>query len=351
MKHILASPLLFLALCASFEPAPGPIEISAGRFTPLFFQPLRDQSHYYSFDLRYGATLPSSLTTFRVRAVSSYYDPVAGPVKREKILYDSYFRDLASGDSLTIQCAMKPSDWVFSDRENANRFIISALPDAAYKAVTVEVPVNPLTPQSWVLPSSLPLARSYPTEWKETFDGKPGNLPFAILHEGFAASFEDPFRGLLPLRQLRLRNRFCDGSYLPFTAKEAKLYVLNHIDDFSVGAETLLNGAPVRSLSLDLIAEEASWSHLALSEPVAVSLDERTMKPRSQKGPRDFLSTEFYLPPVKSGEPKTFSFLIVFSQCGDENLDSIAYAFSVLKTRNHIGSKGVSDWHVEETEA
>jgi hypothetical protein len=323
----------------------------AGNFQAVLFATPQGVDKNYSFSLTYLPKNYSAKTSFLVTAHAMTQDSHGLPFLNSKILYSAPVKGLQDKDSLTIECFFPGKEKFLVDSPNANTLDIQAIPDPAYAPINVSVKINFVHPMAWKLPSSAPLARPYPTEWRESFDGSPGNYPYTIFHEGFLAQFDNPSRGVLPLKNMKLRNRFCDGSYLFFEASAITLKIKNHLSDFQVGEKKHDEKTEWFEIPLSFIPENnGSWGHLVLKDEVSVSMDERIMKKASQKGPHDFLTKNFYLPPVKNGEPKTYDFSILFANCGNQNLDSIEYDFSVFKSLNFLGSQTVSEWCVKEVD-
>lgn len=149
---------------------------------------------------------------------------------------------------------------------------------------------------------------------------------------------------------MRIQNRFCDGNYQLFTSSSVILKIKNNISDFSIGEKKRDEKTEWLEIPLSLVPEGTDeWSFLSLKDEVAISMDERIMKKAALKGPRDFLSKNLYLPPVKYGKPKTYDCSIIFKDCGNQKKDTIAYDFSIYKSKNYMGSANVSEWCVEET--
>jgi len=321
----------------------------AGNFRAILFSTLAKVDEDYSFSLTYVPKYYSANTSFLVTADAMAQGSNGHPTLHSKTLYTATVKGLQGKDSLTIECLIPGKDKFFIDEPNANTLNIQATPDLAYSPINVSAKINFIHPLAWKLPSASPLTRPCSTEWQENFDGNPGHFPYTIFHEGFLAQFDDPVRGILPLKAMKLRDMFCDESFLFFKASAITLKIKNHLSDFQVGEKKHDEKTEWLELPLSLVPEgSGSWSHLALKDEVSASMDERIMKKAGQRGPNDFLTKNFYLPPAQNGQPKTYDFSIFFANCGNQNLDSVQYDFAVFKSINFLGSQTVSEWCVKE---
>lgn len=167
-------------------------------------------------------------------------------------------------------------------------------------------------------------------------------------YENCLAHFENPLHNALPLSSVRFRSRDYDG--LPHRLNYSKAYLRLNNDEgeYSIGEVQHNAVSRWRIFPLALIdSGDGFYASFRLQEAYAVSLDGRDMKKANEKTERDILTHTLFLPPVKTGEVKTYSFRLVVEKTGEYQWDSFHWDFTLDKDKNYFGSLPNSDYAVE----
>jgi len=168
-------------------------------------------------------------------------------------------------------------------------------------------------------------------------------------HKGFASSIENPQHNAVPLSTALIRSLDYDGLPERFTYQKAYLRLHNDEEVFTIGSPGHNAVEKWRDfpLALGLSNSTSTYAAFHLAEFYAVTPDGRYMKPKNLSTPRDYLTQQLYLPPVKNNESKTYSFSLYIEGAGEMGLDKFVWNFTVEKNKNYFGSFPNSDYAVE----
>jgi hypothetical protein len=173
---------------------------------------------------------------------------------------------------------------------------------------------------------------------------------WATMHQGFAKRFENPKQNLVPLSKMLLNSLDYDGLPLRFQFTKAYLRLHNDDDSFAVGNPGHDEKEKWRDFPLTLapaVSQTTFAAPFVLSQVHAISADGRYLTNSAQNFDRYYLTHQLYLPPVKKGESKTYSFSLVIEGAGESLMDSFSMNFEVYKDKNYFGTKNNSDYAVE----
>jgi hypothetical protein len=214
--------------------------------------------------------------------------------------------------------------------------------------VILHFPVAVFHPQNYACEGSGTLSHGYGYGMAFRYPSGSGHQPWTIEYQNCLSSYENPQQNALPLSNVRFRSSDYDGKKESLDYANAYLRLNADEEDFTIGNPKFDATSRWRIFPLVLGAsDEDSYASFRLRDTFAVSIDGREMKEASEKGDRDLLTNTLYLPPVKTGESKSFSFSLIVEETGEYQLDSFHYDFVVEKDKNFFGSVPNSDYGVE----
>lgn len=184
----------------------------------------------------------------------------------------------------------------------------------------------------------------------EVFDstGKLHNDTPTLSHYGFRKVIENPPSNHLPFSSWRLKQTDHYSSATPLTYRDSYLKIAANQGDFAgIGEEIAENGSVWRKIPLSWSLNSAGENTPQLRDAYAVSPDGRQMKPLSQKGERDVVTHQLYLPSLSAESPtRNYHFELMVNACGYFSLHSIHYAFDLTKSKDVVGNCENSTWCV-----
>ena len=256
---------------------------------------------------------------------------------------------LIAGQSITLH-------WTYPSRYLLDRNSIQLKVDvygsrtsSDYLGVILGFPVSVFHPNDWSFQNSGTLQRDPLFGCYFRYPDTAGMNAWSTDYQNCAGYYENPEQNAVPLAQACFRSRDYDGLAQRFAFREAYLCLNNDEGDYQIGEVHYDAHSRWRIFPLVLgpTLNNGSFSSFHLAEEYAVSIDGRTMKKASKKTERDILTHTLYLPPVKTGERKSFSFTLVVKGAGEVRQDSFHWAFAIDKDKNYFGSFPNSDYAVE----
>ncbi|MFA6619894.1 MAG: hypothetical protein WCS90_02030 [Bacilli bacterium] len=203
-------------------------------------------------------------------------------------------------------------------------------------------------PKDWAIVGSGSIRRDSSYGIALRYPEYSGLQEWSTDYENCFIHYENPWQNVLPLSSVRFRSRDYDGFPHRLTYSNAYLQLNNDEGDFSIGEPHHNAISRWRIFRLSLAeAGDGYYASFRLQDEYAVSIDGRYMKKASERTERDVLTHALYLPPVKTGEAKTYSFRLFVEKAGEYRLDSFHWDFTLDKDKNYFGSLPNSDYAVE----
>lgn len=168
-----------------------------------------------------------------------------------------------------------------------------------------------------------------------------------IQTKGIQSVYTAPQANVVPLSQMLFKQKDYALQEIPFVPTKADLVLTNHIDLLPAFETSLYRGR--RVVGFPLVFEEMSKNvyYPVSKDYMFTSPDGRTLRPK-QGSAHDIRTKDILLPPVKTGESRTYDFVLILQGVGENGLWHLSINFSIIQTGNYFGSCGNSEFCVEE---
>lgn len=312
----------------------------AGYFDPHYFPPLTTGEDSYLFYLTYNYTHKVYESRFIVSMV--LYRNQGGP---QEITLERYpLSESCPPYRFSFEVDIDYDTFLKGDNKN---YLKVAVKNPGYADESYGFFLNYANPTVFTIKEETSsLYRPYVGHY-EDFDPSTKNSNIYYEWKGFAMDFEDPEYMVLPLDQMKMRMKDIDGKYVDMPIEKATLSTRD-INNISIGELVGPYWSRRREIELDVDFDIYHYTHFQTKEKIIYSPDYRTVRENGRVTAFDHESNSIFLPPVSVGEVRTTEFLLTLTHIGQYNIDIAYYYFDVVQTHNYIGSRPVSDWHVEE---